>query len=208
MKVKICGITHPDDAWEAAKAGADYVGMIFAKDSKRRVTEKTAKNIVEAVRDGGAEPVGVFPEHSVKEIVTIALATGITSIQLSGENIAFKFSQLRELFSIFYVVSVYSNGQPSSKIPSMSDAVTVIYDHIGGERGKPFDWRAFSPFQHDNWMLGGGVNTWNVEEAMRLLRPRGIDVSSGVERPGVLRKDISLMQALIDSAKGLVNQTS
>ena len=60
MKVKICGVTHPDDAWEAAKAGADYVGMIFAKDSQRCVTEETAKYIVEAIQDGGSEPVGVF----------------------------------------------------------------------------------------------------------------------------------------------------
>ena len=208
MKVKICGVTHPDDAWESAKAGADYVGMIFAKDSQRCVTEETAKYSVEAIQDGGSEPVGVFPEHSIEEIIAISSATGITSIQLSGRNIDFKFSQLQKFFSIFYVVSVYSNGQPAAAIPPMNNAVTVIYDHIGGERGTPFDWRAFSPFQHDNWMLGGGVNPWNVEEAMRLLRPKGIDVSSGVERPGVLRKDVSLMQALIDSAKGLVNQTS
>jgi Phosphoribosylanthranilate isomerase len=208
MKVKICGVTHPDDAWEAAKAGADYVGMIFAKDSQRCVTKETAKCIVEAIRDGGSEPVGVFSEHSIGEIIAISSATGITSIQLSGRNIDFKFSQLRELFSIFYVVSVYSNGQPSAAIPPMSNTVTVIYDHIGGERGEPFDWRAFSPFQHDNWMLGGGVNPGNVGEAVRLLSPRGIDVSSGVERPGVLRKDVTLMQALIDSAKGVGNLIS
>lgn len=203
MKVKICGVTHPDDAREAAKAGADYVGMIFSKDSRRCVTEETAKYIVEAIRDGGAEPVGVFPNRSVEEILSIAETIGISIIQLSGRDIVCKFTQLRELFSIFYVVFVHSNGQPSAIIPSMNKAVTVVYDHIGGERGRPFDWKAFSPFQHDNWMLGGGVNFFNIKEAVRLLNPKGIDVSSGVERPGLLRKDIALMQKLIDSVKEL-----
>lgn len=207
MKVKICGITHPDDAREAAKAGADYIGMIFAKDSRRCVSEEKAKYIVEAIQEGNSEPVGVFPEHSVEEILAITEMTGITSIQLSGEDILFKFSQLREHFSIFYVVSVYSNGQPSAALPPMNDAVTVVYDHIGGERGSPFDWKAFSPFQHNNWMLGGGVNLWNIKEGISLLDPRGIDVSSGVECPGILRKDIFLMQALINSAKELSSST-
>ncbi len=207
MKVKICGITHPDDAREAAKAGADYIGMIFAKDSRRCVSEEKAKYIVEAIQEGNSEPVGVFPEHSVEEILAITETTGITSIQLSGEDILFKFSQLREHFSIFYVVSVYSNGQPSAALPPMNDAVTVVYDHIGGERGSPFDWKAFSPFQHNNWMLGGGVNLWNIKEGISLLDPRGIDVSSGVECPGILRKDIFLMQALINSAKELSSST-
>lgn len=90
MKVKICGITHPDDAREAAKAGADYIGMIFAKDSRRCVSEEKAKYIVEAIQEGNSEPVGVFPEHSVEEILAITETTGITSIQLSGEDILFK----------------------------------------------------------------------------------------------------------------------
>lgn len=172
MKVKICGITHPEDALHAAKCGADYIGIIFAKGSKRCVTPEQAEAIATAARKGGAVPVGVFVDAKSEDIKAICKRAKISTVQLYG-------------------VSGYPEGL---------DQLYVVDGENPGS-GKTFDWKSFSPPKDIPWMLAGGLNPENVAAAIRLLQPYGVDVASGVEKPGSTRKDSQLVAAFIQNAK-------
>jgi phosphoribosylanthranilate isomerase len=80
--VKMCGITSPEDAAMAAKAGANYVGMIVWPKSKRSVCLSLAREIAAAAREGGAEPVGVFVDENAAEIEDMCIAAGLGIAQV------------------------------------------------------------------------------------------------------------------------------
>ena len=84
--VKVCGVTNPGDAELAAKAGADFIGMILWSKARRAVSIKTAVKVSEAARRYGAEPVAVFVDEDFAEIVRVCKACGIQTAQLHGKG--------------------------------------------------------------------------------------------------------------------------
>lgn len=191
MQVKICGIAHPDDALMAARLGADYIGMIFSKTSKRNVSHALGKEIAEAARMEGAKPVGVFVDATFDEILLCCEHTGITTVQLHGDIARQSVSRLD--LNIFYAVPDLFNytALPLQVIP--------LFDN-GGGTGKTFDWTNFVPPKSKNWFLAGGLTPANVQEAIRILSPYGVDVSSGVEYKDTRRKDPARVAAFIKEA--------
>lgn len=191
MKVKICGVTTPEDA--AHSAGADYIGVIFSDLSKRKVSVPVAKKIVQKATEMGAESVGVFVEETVEEIICICQETGIKIIELHGTQSKEAVYDLMDRYSIFYATSINQMATiPSSVIP--------LFDHSRGT-GKTLDWKAFSPPKNRPWFLAGGLNPDNVQEASRLLKPTGVSVSSGVEVFQSVKKDPLLVKKFIKMAK-------
>lgn len=197
MQVKICGITHPDDAVQAARAGADYVGMIFATSSKRLVDLSTAKKIAEAAREFGAEPVAVFNDQTAEQIIDICIQTGIKTVQLHEAGAKAAFDLLKEIYSIIYRLADFSQTAPPGTLP--------LYDPSSGT-GKRFDWASSTPPKNRSWMLAGGLTPENVSEAISLLHPTVVDAASGVEFPQKLRKDPALVEAFIKAAKKRSNR--
>lgn len=191
MQIKICGITHPDDALMAAKLGANYIGMIFSKSSKRNVSHALGKEIADAARMKDAEPVGVFVEATFDEILLCCELTGITTVQLQGDLARQHASRLD--LNIFYAIPDLFNY---TTIPLH---VIPLFDN-GGGTGKTFDWKTFVPPKDKNWFLAGGLTPSNVHEAIRTLSPYGVDVSSGVEYKETRRKDPGLVAAFIKEA--------
>lgn len=200
MKVKICGVTHPEDAELAASLGADYIGIIFAERSKRKVSYPMAKAIAKAAKDGRAIPVGVFVEQTAEQIVSICEQTGIRTVQLHGSYTQEDLQILSNQYTIFYSLSVEKNGV-FSQIPVLPIAAIPIYDNLTGGTGKTFDWNTFSPPKNTPWFLAGGLNPTNVTQAINLLQPTGVDVATGVEFPNITRKDPHLVKAFIQAAK-------
>jgi len=200
MKVKICGVTHPDDALYAARLGADYVGIIFSPQSKRQVLQKEAKAIAQSARQGGAEPVGVFVDESLEEIIECCTAAEIGTIQLHGPRAQECLLDLQGRYSIIYSIPVGADGAVSSEHPLPVNG-TLLFDGLKGGSGKTFDWSAFSPPEGRFYLLAGGLNPDNVKEAIDLLAPGGVDVSSGVELAGSIRKDPLLVKVFIQAAK-------
>lgn len=198
MKVKICGVTHPDDAAHAARMGADYVGIIFSSVSKRNVTPIMGKAIADAAKEAGAEPVGVFVDETADAIFSLCEKTGITRIQLHGERPRASLLPLREYYRIIYAVPVNLDGSFLHDIP---DGVALLFDSMSGGTGMAFDWRAFSPPPSSEWMLAGGLTPHTVANAVTILRPHGVVVAGGVEYDGSTRKDPRLVQAFIQEAR-------
>ena len=192
MKVKICGLTHSEDAFYAAELGADFIGILFAPSSKRYVSSSQAKEIVDAAKKGGAEPVGVFVDETAEEIFKICLETGIKTLQLHGALSKQAFSLLNPYYQIIYTVPTTQPITPSSKN-------IFLFDHSTGGSGKMFNWKNFSPPKNTKWILAGGLNPSNVSAAIKLLHPYGVDVATGVEYAFSTRKNPILVKAFIQN---------
>jgi tryptophan synthase beta subunit len=199
MQVKICGITDPQDAIYAAKAGADYIGINFSSRSARCVTAAQGKKIAAAAREAGAVPVAIFVEQSVEEIHSLCAQMDIQTIQLHHAAYHDLLDRLSR-FIIFYAVSVHPDGS-LSPIPFERENVRILYDCPGGGTGRSFDWAHFSAPPSSSFILAGGLHPENVQEAICLLKPDCVDVASGVELPNCTRKDPKRIDAFIRAAK-------
>ncbi len=200
--IKICGVTAPEDAAMAARAGADFVGMILWDRSKRCVTPLQAATIVEVVRMNGVEPVGVFVNNDAEEITEISRRIGIRTVQLHGEEAREAHPELPENLRRIWAVDVSPEGRPRTAIPNSLDPYRdwILYDSTGGGTGRSFDWARFKPQDGFSWLLAGGLSPETVGEAIRTLRPSGVDVSSGVAGPDGIAKDPDRVEAFIRAA--------
>jgi phosphoribosylanthranilate isomerase len=200
MEVKICGITHPKDAEHAAYAGADSIGIIFSSRSKRHVSLAQAMKIAQAARENGTEPVGIFVDETLAEILSICTSAKLQTIQLHGTRSQNHLFILLKTFSIAYAIPVNIDGaaSPPLKLPGN---VIPLFDCLHGGTGQTFNWENFSPPKKTPWVLAGGLCPDNVVWAIQLLFPHGVDVSSGVEFTNSTRKDPCLVLDFIQAAK-------
>lgn len=198
MKVKICGITDIETAMFAARQGVDALGFVFA-ESKRKVTPVHAKEMIEALPMGILK-VGVFVNGEASEIERIVDFAGLNAIQLHGDE----SPQQCEMFSL-PVIKAFSVGNQSdlNRIKDYSSNYVLLDSPKGkyhGGNGVKFDWSLLSKFDSEKKViLAGGLNEENVLEAIAIVRPFMIDVSSGVETNGV--KDLQKIKRFIKIAK-------
>ena len=201
VRVKVCGITNLEDALYAYKYGADALGFIFYKKSPRYVDKDMVREIIKALPPF-ILTVGVFVNESEEVIKKTVEYTGIDIIQLHGDespDFCRRFKQ--RVIKAFRISS-----DKDINIISEYEVYGVLLDSYSeggfGGSGKSFDWGIASKLKNrKNLIISGGLNSDNVAEAIRLFRPCGVDVSSGVELyPG--KKDPAKLKDFISSAKG------
>jgi len=191
-KIKICGILRPEEAAAAAVAGASYLGVVFAEGA-RTVTAGLAKDIVAAA--GGVVVLGVFTEQSVDQILQIRDRTGLSGAQLHGNYTPDSAARLRadglEVWRVVRIAAPSDLDLLGEAIPE-SDVVLVEpkVAHVRGGSGVPLNLavarEARSRLAGHPMALAGGLTPETVSEALALVRPEIVDVSSGVERqPGI-----------------------
>ncbi len=196
--IKICGVTRPGDAVFALRHGADMVGMIFVEGSKREVSIEVSKEIIKAVNEVGGISVGVFTSKSIDYICQICEETKITCAQIYEQFSEAEFAKLRGFCKIIYAVGV----EEEEPIHHSSTGDFILFDHKTPGSGKTFNWNHFTPPDDRSWILAGGLNPENVREAIDLLNPSGVDVSSGVEGSKFGIKDRELLKRFIEEVKG------
>lgn len=201
VKVKICGITDAKSALVAVKYGADAVGFVFAH-SKRRITPEAAKDIIEQL-PAHVEKVGVFVNETNETIEEIAAYCGLTMVQLHGEEDAESCRKLR--YPTIKAVGIASVADVKAAL--LYPSAYLLVDSPKGQvyqggNGQSFDWRLVEGVHeaYNNIILAGGLNADNVKEAIRVVRPAMVDVSSGVETNGM--KDHQKIQRFLQNAKG------
>lgn len=195
MKVKICGIKSSEAAEAAYKAGADYLGFVFAK-SKRNITAEQAAQIVTELPPE-IKTAGIFVNETEENIVRIAGLVKLDYIQLHG-NESPEFCKSMPL----PVIKAFSIKEKSDlEKLSAYDCDYYLLDSPGGGTGIPFDWSLLNelPVPRGKIILAGGLNEKNVAEAIKKIRPAIVDVSSGVETEGL--KDLKKITAFINKAK-------
>ena len=213
--VKICGTTNLEDAQAAVDAGADALGFVFAQ-SPRRISPNEAKRIIAALPPK-AETVGVFVNQNSKVIVETAEKAGLTAVQLHGDETLEFAHELRDRargagikLRVYKAVAMkrLTAGDFLLALPKNLISAYVLDSGSWTKRGgtgKKFDWKQAAPLvrfvgKRFDLIIAGGLNPENVAKAIRLFRPWGVDVVSGVERePG--KKDHEKVRAFVKAAK-------
>lgn len=184
MFIKICGITSIETAKVVESAGADFIGFVFAP-SKRRISPEKAKRISRELSPR-VKKVGVFVNESVENIISIADEVGIDYIQLHGDEDELFAKQIP-----FPIIKAFSIEKTDVTTIERYPAEFILLDSPGkkyrGGTGETFNWERINELELDKqkMMLAGGLNVHNVQRAIQLVAPRGIDVSSGVETNGI-----------------------
>ena len=200
VKVKICGITNLEDALAAADAGADALGFVFYPESPRFIDPGKARAII-ARLPAFITSVGVFVDESEDLIRRIIREGGVQVLQFHGSESPILCTRFREKA----VKAIRIKDEESIKEMQMYDVDTFLLDTmvegIKGGTGKTFNWKyAEMAKEHGRIILSGGLNPSNIGDAVRQLKPYGVDVSSGVEiRPG--KKDHEKIREFVREAK-------
>jgi len=208
VRIKICGVTTPEDARFAAECGADAVGLNFYPHSPRFLDPHTAAAVVRALPPFTA-PVGVFVGMPLRQVCAVAFQLGLRGVQTYDDRPpaddpfpfahvpAFRVKDAAGLEHVRrYVEAARQLGRPP--------AAVLIDSHVEGQMGgtghaAPWELlRGFDPGVP--LVLAGGLTPENVAEAVALVRPWGVDVASGVESsPG--RKDPDRVARFVRSAR-------
>jgi phosphoribosylanthranilate isomerase len=200
--VKICGITNLEDAKFAVRCGADAVGFIFHEESPRFINHHRAAEIVKNLPDHISK-IGVFVNAEKKFVLEIINHVNLSAVQLLGNDGPDDLVNFET--SVIKVFRVYKDFDVDIMRNYIVDAFLLDTYKEGsyGGTGKTFDWNiAIKAKEHGRIILSGGLNPDNVEDAIRFVRPYGVDVSSGVEgSPG--RKDPKKVREFIMRAKSI-----
>jgi len=202
MHIKICGITNSDDALAAVDYGADALGFVFFDQSPRYIPYEKAAAIIRKLPPF-VTAIGVFVNESPEYIEKTVSMTGIDVIQLHGSEFPKDFILSRRVIKAIRVKSLESLD-PLIHFKDRVSAFlldTYTQDLLGGT-GQIFNWDiAVEAKQFGRIILAGGLTPDNIAEAVRWVRPYGVDVSSGVELEKG-KKDHKKLQHFIERARG------
>jgi phosphoribosylanthranilate isomerase len=200
MFVKICGITNEEDALLAVALGADALGFVFAPGSPRQVRAKEVRDIAHRLPPG-TTTVGVFRDERRERVVEIVHSIGLTGAQLHGREHASEVRWVAERVPL--VIHAFRAGDPALAGAASSNADAVLLDAPEPGSGRVFDWSLAEGVPPGvRILLAGGLDDSNVGEAIRRVRPWGVDCSSGVEtEPGSGRKDPVRLRRFVEAAR-------
>lgn len=192
MRIKICGITQPEQGKAIANLGATALGFICVPASPRYVSATKIRSVVEQLPKP-VDLIGVFADASCEEICQTVATAGLTGVQLHSDESPQFCQELRsylpkvEIIKALRVRNSEALAQTEVYVELVDTLLLDAYDpQMLGGTGKTLDWRTLQQFQPScPWLLAGGLTPDNVVEALSQVHPNGIDLSSGVERaPG------------------------
>jgi len=207
-RIKICGVTLPDDAARIASGGADFVGLNFWPRSKRYLAPDRAPLIASVIRStGAAKIVGVFVDPEIDEIQSIAATVDLDIIQLHGDEHPdlVKRISLAVFRPVWKAIAISSQRDLDALGAWPAEALLLDAPTPGrGGAGATFDWRlareARARYPKINFILAGGLTPDNVGAAIQTVQPWAVDVASGVEvAAGV--KDPAKLEAFFGAAR-------
>ena len=203
VRVKICGITNAADALAAVDAGANLLGFNFYEKSARYLTESAAAKIRSQVPEN-VESVGIFVNASAADIAALCHSLELDAAQLHGDEPPEAVAEVARSVPVIKAFRVELDF-PLKTLEEYHDAFAFLFDaaHTGqyGGTGRTTDWDVARRAAKDHRIiLAGGLKVENVAAAVRIVRPYGIDVASGVEsKPG--KKDHGRLREFIQEVR-------
>lgn len=200
LDIKICGLSTPETLDAALAGGASHVGFIFFAKSPRNVTPEAAGRLRQAAR-GRAQAVAVTVDADDAFLDAIVNTMAPDVLQLHGKESPERVAAVKARYGLpvmkAFPVSAAEDLDGIAAYRGIADR--FLFDakppkgaELPGGNGVSFDWSVLAGIE-DDYMLSGGLNAGNVGEALRVVSPPGLDVSSGVESaPGV--KDVALIR--------------
>lgn len=206
LRIKICGLTTPEDALAAIEFGAEALGFNFVPTSKRFLRLEAGRDWIAAL-PGNAQKVAIVANPRWEEAVAAAAVPGINSLQLHGAERPEFCRRLMEAGIRFEKALPVTGPESLASVPNFFTDTVLLDSSIAGEfggSGRCFPWGIARDFVRANpqlhVVLAGGLTPENVAEAVAMVRPFGVDVTSGVESaPG--RKDYARLGAFIAAAR-------
>jgi phosphoribosylanthranilate isomerase len=193
VRIKVCGMTRAEDVAEAARLGVDAVGLVFYPKSPRNVSIDQARELVSAL-PAFVTVTALFLDPDRDHVQRVLDNVRVELLQFHGGEPA----EFCRSFGRPYIKAVPMGGQVdvSEYAQRHAGAAALLLDsHAAGQRGGTgvsFDWALLPKVEGPPVIVAGGLNPSNVATAIRIVRPYGVDVSSGVESaPGI--KDIGKM---------------
>ncbi|OWY40575.1 N-(5'-phosphoribosyl)anthranilate isomerase [Xenophilus sp. AP218F] len=201
MRIKICGITRPQDAREAARLGADAIGLVFYPPSPRHVGLAQAQEVIAALPPF-VSVVALFVNPRREEVEEALAACAIDVLQFHGEeDAAFCRSFQRPYLKAARVKPGVNLADWAARYPDARGLLADAFvDGAHGGTGQTFDWALLPDDLSLPLILSGGLDENNIAEAVRRVRPAAVDVSSGVEASRGI-KDAARMAAFISGAR-------
>ncbi len=210
MRIKICGITQPQQGLNIAKLGATALGFICVPQSPRYVTPEKIREIT-SILPNKLDAIAVVADTTIENIIEILNYASLTGVQLHGTESPDFCDQLRsllpdriEIIKAFRIKTIESLEELDSYQNVVDTFLLDAYHpQMLGGTGKTLNWQDLQQFKPAKpWMLAGGLTPDNVLEALSRLQPDGIDLSSGVERsPG--NKDLDKVALLFNQLASL-----
>ena len=190
-KVKICGLSTASAVETACRAGADYIGFVFA-ESRRRVSLEQAQKLA-ALVPATVQKVGVFVSPSLTELQEAISVANLDLVQIHGDFDEDLLTQIGRP-----VIRAYQVKGALKDVSQQADY--LLFDAPLAGSGQTFDWQVFDKSQiHQPFFIAGGLNAGNVQEAIQHFAPYAVDVSSGVETDG--QKDLEKIKEFIERVK-------
>ena len=216
IQVKIDGLRSAGEAVIAADAGADFVGLVFVPERRRRIDTGTGREVRQALGAAGGVPllVGLFADQPLDEVSRTVEDCQLDAVQLCGAETAGYAAGLAARAGCQVIKVVHVAGSVAAddvdevavRVEEFRQAghlVTLdrLVEGIQGGTGQSFDWKvaALLSRQGHSFLLAGGLTPENVGQAIAAVRPWGVDVSSGVETGG--RKDSNKIRAFVANAR-------
>ena len=208
VRIKICGITTADDAEAVGELGADFIGLNFYSRSPRYISQSRVADVLRAIPTS-VEPVALFVNEPLGHVERSVRAIGIRTAQVHGGHMeiprpairvipAFPVRDKDSLNHITAYLALLDSAHAALPAAILGDA------HLSGMHGgtgQTAPWHLLAEFKPGvPLILAGGLTPENVAEAIRIVRPWGVDVASGVESaPG--RKDPEKLRRFIENAR-------
>lgn len=215
-KVKICGLSTPDTLTTALEDGADFVGLVFYPPSPRHVELEVASYLANFVPKH-IEVVGLFVDPDDKALEQTLNTVPLTMIQLHGSETPERVSEIKAKFDlpVIKAISISETNDLAKSKPYEDIADWLLFDalpttnpqaggqgeELPGGNGIAFDWSILKDYQGSKpWMLAGGLTPENINEALQILSPDAVDVSSGVESSAGI-KDTAKIRSFLKGVK-------
>ena len=196
-KIKLCGLTRPQDIAAANQLQPEYIGFVFAAKSKRAVSWEMAAALKTQLSPE-IQAVGVFVNEKPEAVAELLNAGIIDIAQLHGQEDETYIKCLRKLTNKPLIQAFRVDGPESLAKAEKSPADFVLLDSGAGGTGTAFDWTLLEKFNRP-YFLAGGLSPATVGDAVKLLNPYAVDVSSGIETAG--KKDPEKMAAFVAAVR-------
>ncbi len=195
-RIKMCGLSRPEDIEAANELKPEYIGFVFAEKSRRYVTPEKAAGMKRRLSPD-IQAVGVFVNAELSLIRELTDKNVIDMIQLHGDEDDAYIREVRS-FTDKPVIRAFRVTKAEDIAEAEKSTADLILLDSGAGTGTVFDWKLAGQIRRP-FFLAGGLDPENVEEAVRKLNPYAVDVSSGIETDGL--KDRAKMAAFADAVR-------
>jgi len=199
MKIKLCGFTEIETIETAINYGCDFIGVVFAKNSIRYVDPNSAKILSKIIPDSVGR-VAVVVNETLENLQKINQNFQPHFFQLHGDEDIKYIENLKKIFpkiSIIKALSIFTEND-LNKIKNFDNYIDYfLLDNKNPGSGEAFDWSILQDFNPTKpYFLSGGINIKNIDEAIKTVNPKFIDISSGIEEKRGIKSSKLIIEIL------------